>query len=137
MCGGISLVRSLRQTAAAGRLGQRIEEIDLIRSHRLPLRPAGADVGSAHLNHLCHAAIGVILDELPGDDAAGAVADQHDLTIAFLAKIPHMLFQLRTIGDLIGGDCLSVREGEHVRFLRQPFDEQAIRFLPAVQMSAG
>ena len=48
-----------------------------------------------------------------------------------------MLFQLWTIRDLVRGDCLSVREGEHVRILRQTFDEQTIRFLPAVQMGAA
>ena len=28
----------------------------------------------------------MVLDELPGNDSPGAVADQHDLTIAFLAE---------------------------------------------------
>ncbi len=45
-----------------------------------------------------------------------------------------MRLQVRALGDLVGGDRLSVGEGEHVGDGSEPFDQQTIRSLPAVRV---
>ncbi len=119
--------------ALAGRLGQRVEELDLVGAHRLQHRPPRAAVGGAHLDDLGDAGVGMVLDELAGDEAAGTVPQQHDLAVAHAAQAADVPGEVGAAGHLIGGDRLGIGEGVHVGLLGQALDEQAAGLLPAVQ----
>src|ERR1019366_9988486 len=97
----------------------------------------GAAVGSADLDDLGDAGIGMIFDELPGDEAAGAMADEDDVLVAELAQLRDIVSELAMLDDGIDGSILAIGENEDVGGFGQFLDERAIGTLPGPQRSLG
>src|SRR5438128_12540941 len=75
----------------------------------------------------------VVLDEEPGQDAAGTVSHQRYLPVTKEAQFLHSLLETRRLADGIQIEVLAIRQSKHVGVLGQSLDEKAARRLPVME----
>src|SRR4029450_7996391 len=92
-----------------------------------------ATVRRADLHHLGGTALGIVLDQLPGDPSAGAVADKDNLLVAHPAQPGDILVQATVADNVVQTDVLTVAEGKHVGVPGQRFDQDAAGALPVAE----
>src|SRR5262249_28317267 len=83
------------------------------------------------------AGIGMILDEMPGDEAAGAMADEYDLLVTEPAQVGNVLAQFAARDDSVDGGILTVCEDVNVSGLAEFLDERTVWLLPGSQRGLG